>query len=163
MVFCEGYYTAGCGKLFHPGDPADFDPPSWNEPRCAPNATNPGATGSGAKNSGFPYYGQGSCPYDNHNRSLVPAPGWGCPVDRAKYPQCNGRTGRHDPGNMTCFPDELTLGTALDFLQKGAAQFNASGAQHSMQRPFWIGVGFVKPHYPQVSISNGTAEVQTAS
>ncbi len=39
----HGYYTAAAGKLFHPGDPAFFDPLSWTEPRCAPNASNPGA------------------------------------------------------------------------------------------------------------------------
>jgi hypothetical protein len=101
-----GYYTAGVGKLFHPGDPAEFDPPSWSEARCVPGARNPGVQG------GFPYYGQGKCPYvsmlmhtitpassasfssvflmrlrqNNLSGSLVPPPGWGCPVDRQQYP-----------------------------------------------------------------------------
>jgi arylsulfatase A-like enzyme len=108
--------------------------------------------------TGFPYYGQGKCPYDNQNSSIVPPPGWGCPVNRTQYPQCNGRSGRNDPGNITCFPDELTLGTALDFLRTGAALFNSTSP-----RPFWIGVGFVKPHYPQIYPSKFAALVPTVA
>ena len=142
----SGYYTAGAGKLFHPGDPAYFDPLAWSEPRCAPNASNPGAQawhGQGSPGrEGFPYYGQGKCPYDQHTSSNPP-PGWGCPVNKTMEESfCNSRT---DPRQQTCFPDLLTLGTALNFLQTGAAGFkSASGT------PFWLGVGFTKPHYPQI-------------
>ena len=143
----QGYYTAGAGKLFHPGDPAYFDPLAWSEPRCAPNASNPGAlplAGQGAKGrEGFPYYGQGKCPYDQQNPSLNPPPGWGCPVNKSMEESfCNNRT---DPRQQTCFPDLLTLGTALDFLRTGAAGFKGSAST-----PFWLGVGFTKPHYPQI-------------
>lgn len=44
-----------------------------------------------------------------------------------------------------CFPDLLTLGTALEFLKKGAAGYTSA-----TQTPFWLGVGFTKPHYPQI-------------
>ena len=58
----HGYYTAGAGKLFHPGDPADFDPRSWTEPKC---------NGVEAK---FPYHGQTgsgfSCPKVPDGRNL---------------------------------------------------------------------------------------------
>ena len=40
------------------------------------------------------------------------------------------------------FPDEETLKVGLGFLRKASAQRNASGT------PFWLGVGFVKPHLP---------------
>ena len=42
------------------------------------------------------------------------------------------------------FPDEETLKVGLGFLRKASAQRNASGT------PFWLGVGFVKPHLPHV-------------
>ena len=143
----QGYYTAGTGKLFHPGDPAYFDPLSWSEPRCLPNASNPGADplfGEGSKGrEGFPYYGQGVCPYDQQDRSLNPPPGWGCPVNKSMEEGfCNSRT---DPRQQVCFPDLLTLGTAVDFLRTGAAGFKGSSST-----PFWLGVGFTKPHYPQI-------------
>lgn len=92
---------------------------------------------------GFPYYGQGHCPFNNLDPNLNPAPGWGCPVNITMQQHfCNNRT---DPRQAVCFPDLLTLGTALEFLQKGAKGYR-SGAQI----PFWIGVGFTKPHYPQI-------------
>lgn len=108
----HGYYSAGCGKLYHPGDPASFDPQSWSEPQCKEN---------------FPYFGQGSCPIPKSEQT----DGGGCAVDPSLYP------------NAT-FPDEETLKVGLSFLRKAAAQRNASGT------PFWLGVGFVKPHLPHV-------------
>ena len=27
----HGYYTAGTGKVYHPGEPPNNDPPSWTE------------------------------------------------------------------------------------------------------------------------------------
>ena len=147
----DRFSPSGAGKLFHPGDPAFFDPASWSEPRCLPNASNPGAlpwARQGAKGrEGFPYYGQGQCPYDQHNPSLNPPPGWGCPVNVSMEESfCNNRT---HPRRMTCFPDLLTLGTALDFLRTGAAGFKVSH-KGSPSTPFWLGVGFTKPHYPQI-------------
>jgi hypothetical protein len=106
----HGFYSAGCGKLYHPGDPADFDPDSWSEEECKLN---------------FPYFGQGSCPVPKADKSA------GCAVDPAVYPN-------------TTFPDEETLAVALKFLRRASAQRNTTG------QPFWLGVGFVKPHIPHV-------------
>jgi hypothetical protein len=53
----RGYYTAGVGKLFHPGDPKDFDPQSWSDGHY----------------SG--YFGQGNCPINKSKTN-----GSGCPV-----------------------------------------------------------------------------------
>jgi hypothetical protein len=92
---------------------------------------------------GFPYYGQGRCPFNNLDPSLNPPPGWGCPVNSTMQEHfCNSRT---EPRQAVCFPDLLTLGTSLEFLQKGAAGYTSAA-----QTPFWIGVGFTKPHYPQI-------------
>ena len=55
---------------------------------------------------------------------------------------CNTRT---DPRQQVCFPDLLTLGTALEFLRKAVAGFTSKAGT-----PFWLGVGFTKPHYPQI-------------
>ena len=83
----HGYYTAGVGKLYHPGDPAFFDPLAWTEPRCLPNASNPGAEpwqGQGAPGrEGFPYYGQGRCPFNNLDPAVNPPPGWVRPLTSA--------------------------------------------------------------------------------
>ena len=114
----HGFYSAGCGKLYHPGDPASFDPQSWSEPLCKTN---------------FPYFGQGKCPIPKENLTQAEVGGsnGGCSVDLAVYP------------NAT-FPDAETLKVGLQFLQKASLQRNTSGT------PFWLGVGFVKPHLPHV-------------
>jgi len=97
----KGYYSAGSGKLFHPGDPKDFDPPSW----------------TGGQYGG--YHGQDHCPQGLGQ-------GHGCPIPDSV---------KHD------FPDYLTLDTAKQQLAQAAANRSV---------PFWIGVGFVKPHMPHV-------------
>merc|ERR1712150_210388 len=100
----RGFVTYGVGKLYHPGDPSNFDQPySWS--------------------FWGPYNGQGKCPTGGG--------GHGCPVDMSKY------------GNDT-FPDWKTLQTAKQFLREGARNYTKKGT------PFWLGVGFVKPHEPQV-------------
>lgn len=105
----NGYYTAGCGKLWHPGNPANFDPPSW----------------TGDQYGG--YNGQGNCPVP---QQLKPSSKThGCPVpDTPAY------------ANAT-FPDIETMATARQQLANAAA---------NRAVPFWIGVGFVKPHMPHV-------------
>ena len=57
--------------------------------------------------------------------------GGGCSVDLKIYP------------NAT-FPDEQTLNVGLQYLRKASLQRNTTG------QPFWLGVGFVKPHLPHV-------------
>jgi len=109
---CSLALCHSAGKLYHPGDPENFDPQSWSEPQCKTN---------------FPYFGQGSCPIPK-TKSMA---GGGCAVDPLLYP------------NAT-IPDQETLDVAKTFLHKAAMQRNSSGT------PFWLGVGFVKPHLPHV-------------
>ena len=70
------------------------------------------------------YFGQDSCPIKK-NRSH------GCAVDPVAYP------------NHT-FPDLEALAGAKTALA------NASALRQAHGQPFWIGVGFVKPHMPHV-------------
>jgi len=117
----HGYYTAGAGKLYHLGDPHDLDPQSWTEPECK---------------TAFPYSGQGSCPVDQESlRPLSP----GCPVNTAKH-------GREDCGSRgrPCFPDVVALDKWMEFLHKGATQYKSKG------QPFFLALGFVKPHLPHI-------------
>lgn len=100
----SGYLTHGVGKLFHPGDPANFDEPfSWTD----------GVYGG--------YFGQDKCP----SGATTSAEGL-CAV----------------PINISDhkYPDEETLTVARRYLSEAS---NSS-------RPFWLGVGFVKPHMPHV-------------
>ena len=52
-----------------------------------------------------------------------------------------------DPENLGSLPDNVTLATAQQFLKDAEADYAKS------KRKFWLGVGFVKPHMPQVSLS----------
>lgn len=75
--------------------------------------------------SHFPFYGQGNCPNSLQG-------GKGCAVDTSKHPECFN-------GKLMCFPDNATLAKGVEFLRKAAKQ-----------QPFWLGVGFVKPHLPHI-------------
>jgi arylsulfatase A-like enzyme len=115
----KGYYTKGCGKIFHPGDPKDFDPQSW----------------TGNAYSG--YYSQGSCPKGTPIPTLPSgAKSHGCPVP--------------DSMNYTGYPDYKTMATAKELLQNATKESQLRMETEGVPRPFWIGVGFVKPHMPHV-------------
>merc|ERR1712137_924431 len=116
----HGYCVAGAGKLFHTGDPSHNDPPSWTEERCLTD---------------FPMFGQGRCPVPKDvlkNMDDAPA----CPVDRDVYKNCSS--------DVMCFPDESSLEAGLQFLNKASVQYKETG------QPFWLGMGFVKPHTPHI-------------
>lgn len=108
----HGYYTAGAGKVYHDGDPKDFDPPSWTEPECK---------------TSFPHSGQGKCPMPT--RAI-----WDCPVNLTARAECSN--------DLDCFPDLTALENSLRFLHKAARQYEETG------QPFFLAVGFVKPHLP---------------
>ena len=79
----------------------------------------------------YPYFGQGSCPEKPDVLFRVFNTTTGCPVDAQRHP---GYT----------FTDKHVLHKAIALL-RGAAADARSGA-----RPFWLGVGFFKPHKPHV-------------
>ena len=129
----HGYYTAGCGKLFHPGDPANFDPRFGLHPasRAAERSCSlpfrikrkcgthhlitsstkshldVGRSWSTGAYSG--YFGQGTNPCRGRDKGR-PVPdnygqdtNGGCPVDPQKNPDF-------------IFPDVQTLGVASDLV-----------------------------------------------
>jgi len=59
-----------------------------------------------------------------------------CPVDRDVYKNCSS--------DVMCFPDESSLEAGLQFLNKASVQYKETG------QPFWLGMGFVKPHTPHI-------------
>ena len=79
----------------------------------------------------YPYFGQGHCPekpeylYHVHNTSSA------CPVEADRHPGY-------------AFTDRQVLHKAQHFLETAAPSARAG------TRPFWIGVGFFKPHKPFV-------------
>ncbi|KAL3895272.1 MAG: hypothetical protein SGPRY_013554 [Prymnesium sp.] len=79
----------------------------------------------------YPYYGQGHCPekpeflYHAFNTSA------GCPVEASRHPDY-------------VFTDVQVVRKAREFLRRAAPKA-IDGSQ-----PFWIGVGFFKPHKPFV-------------
>ena len=79
----------------------------------------------------YPYYGQGACPEKPEVLLRVFNTSVGCPVDSSRHPKY-------------AFTDRQVLNKALSLLR------GASPAARSGQRPFWLGVGFFKPHKPFV-------------
>ena len=83
--------------------------------------------------SAYPYFGQGTCPeptdvlLKRFNTSV------GCPVDASR-----------SSAKDEAITDKHVLRKALEFL-RGAAP-----AARKRARPFWLGVGFFKPHKPFV-------------
>jgi len=114
----HGYYTAGCGKIFHPGDPENFDPQSW----------------TGDQYGG--YYGQDHCEKGCQPQGFNKS-SHGCPIDTDT---CTNHT----------FPDIEALNQGKADLATAAAAQAAQRAASAPVQPFWIGVGFVKPHMPHV-------------
>lgn len=79
----------------------------------------------------YPYYGQGACPEKPETLLRTFNTTVGCPVEQGRHPKYT-------------FTDSSVLDKALSLL-RGAAPEARSGA-----RPFWLGVGFFKPHKPFV-------------
>ena len=77
----------------------------------------------------YPYYGQGHCPEKPEYLSQVHNTSAACPVETSRHPSY-------------VFTDRLVLAKAQQFLAS-AAPLARTGSQ-----PFWIGVGFFKPHKP---------------
>lgn len=79
----------------------------------------------------YPYFGQGACPEKPDVLLRVFNTSVGCPVEAARQPKYS-------------FTDRQVLHKAIALL-RGAAP-----AARSHSQPFWLGVGFFKPHKPYV-------------
>ena len=79
----------------------------------------------------YPYYGQGACPEKSEVLLRVFNTSVGCPVEAARQPGY-------------AFTDSQVLRKAISLL-RGAAP-----AARNQKQPFWLGVGFFKPHKPFV-------------
>jgi len=79
----------------------------------------------------YPYFGQGTCPEKPDALLSIFNMTQGCPVEPSRHPRY-------------VFTDELVLRKALGLLRAAAP------AARDGTRPFWLGVGFFKPHKPHV-------------
>lgn len=120
----NGYYTVGTGKLFHKALPPSFDAPkSWTHFTYSGNC-------NGTIEGGFPIV------EPNVTNVVCPAATTGCSKGATKGDSrwCALNTSQLN------YPleDEVTVQTAYDYM----AQAKSSG------KPFFLGVGFHKPHLP---------------
>ena len=122
----HGYFTHGLGKLFHPNLPPNFDPPSWSDP---------GEIADGA----------GKLP-------LLPSVLLGVHETKTQYEyetafaESNCITGEKGGSyceiNGTKGPDDALAANGATSLQMLANYTLKTGT------PFFLGVGFHKPHIP---------------
>lgn len=124
----NGFGTTGCGKLFHPGLPPNFDAKhSWQ--KFVNPAASCGSTNGWPVNDGtLPWV---SCPKVTgcDVNAKVAGDGHWCALDRAKL--------------TLPLEDDLVLTTAQTMLAEHAQALNSTA-----KRPFFQGVGFHKPHLP---------------
>jgi len=117
----HGYFTHALGKLFHPGNPPNFDPPSWSDP------------GSVLDNAGqVP-----TLPNVTARRSHAQT------FDISAVDCISG-----EPGgswceiNGTAGPDDALAANSVASVKMLAEFSKRTGT------PFFLGVGFHKPHIP---------------
>lgn len=116
----------GLGKLFHPGNPPQYDPPSWTDPSHVTD-------GSGD----IPRLPSG--PSGIAQTQLRPTP----PEDLAPVGCLTGEHGgSYCELNGTAGPDDALIDNAVTSLRMLANYSKVS------RHPFWLGVGIHKPHIP---------------
>lgn len=119
----NGYVTTGLSKLFHGG--LD-DPASWSIPSWVPNGPAWNSADNAAKTER-----DWTRIRENGLRAVS------APVPRTK----RGPSWKAEEASDEALPDGLTAGTAIRALQ----HFKQS------KQPFFLGVGFLKPHLPFVA------------
>eukprot|EP00937_MAST-01D_sp_MAST-1D-sp2_P000895 g895.t1 len=144
----HGFFTHGMGKVFHPGNPANFDPPSWSDPARV-------SDGAG-KLPLLPGMGGGAyVAHEQAARATALALARGEGEGEGESEASAGASASAaaclsgEQGGSYC---ELPSGTAGpdDTLAANAAQSVAMLANYSAasSSPFFLAVGFHKPHIP---------------
>ena len=126
----NGFFTTGAGKLFHPGLPPNFDAPlSWQKfvyPGSCTGATN-----------GWPVLDPKVAP-------MVHCIDAGSCESKAVTGGDSNHWCSFNPKKVTTpIEDELVLSEGIALLREAA-----EGLKEDPPRPFFLGVGFHKPHMP---------------
>lgn len=117
----HGYFTHGLGKLFHPGNPPNSDPPSWSDPDHVSD-------------------GAGQLPV---LPSLSKVNKQAKQIDLSDVACLHGEHGgSYCELNSTHGPDDALTENGVKSLNILANYSLSTG------RPFFLGVGFHKPHIP---------------
>ena len=118
----NGYNVGGSGKLFHPNVPANFDQPySWTVPYIE--------FGDNASNTCI----EECCGIADFNATSMSEP-------RSENPPWHYCAWQLADG--TYLSDQRNMFVARDHLRNFGAEYKSSG------KPFFVGLGFHKPHLP---------------
>jgi iduronate 2-sulfatase len=125
-----GYIVTAGGKVFHPDEPSDNDPISWTDsPRC-PAGSDQGTSSGGG--------GDGPCTYWKYSFGGYDV----CKqvANSSACPHCMG-----SPGWCSILDTEKTADeTTAAVMTQRLRDIEAS----TTTRPFFMAVGFLKPHLP---------------
>eukprot|EP00039_Didymoeca_costata_P023018 m.5766 g.5766 ORF g.5766 m.5766 type:complete len:657 (+) comp3394_c0_seq1:31-2001(+) len=125
----NGYFTHGLGKLFHPQSPPNYDPPSWSDPKHVTD-------------------GNGQVPVTPnqtinmmHTRMLA--------QETSKGSSGGGPCITGERGGSYCELPEGESGPDDELMQNAVESVYILGNfSKSSGHPFFLGVGFHKPHIP---------------
>ena len=125
-----GFFTTGVGKLFHPGLPPNFDAPlSWQK------FVYPGSCD--ATTNGWPVLNKSAAPM------VECVAAGGCEAGAVVAGDMQHWCAYNKSKLSLPTEDDLVLSSGIALLREAA-----KGLQESPPRPFFLGVGFHKPHLP---------------
>ena len=136
----NGWFTHALGKIFHPGHPVGFDPPSWSDPdRVADGAGRTPSLPAVVDPDGALLVAA-VAPQDAEEADFAGAmAAGGCITGEpgGSYCEVNGTVG----------PDDQLAANGVVSLRM-LANWSAAAAAKGERRPFFLGIGFHKPHIP---------------